>query len=699
MKTKPSRKESAGQRAIEMAATLTTTATDSPATQSHAATATGRKLDAMPDRVDLRDWFYQPSLAALPDQIVNCDHVPEILDQGQQGACTGYALAAVINFHLEMRHIRRRASERMLYEMARRYDEWPGEQYEGSSARGAILGWCAHGVCPRDCWPPTLLGPTHLTPDRASAARGTPGGAYYRVQHRQVRDMHAALHETGILYCTLMVHAGWSEVGKLSSDWAEITYVDSGNVQERRLPIIRRVGRADAGHAIAIVGYTRHGFIIQNSWGKSWGADGFALLPYEDYLLHATDVWVVQLGVPVEMNLWSEGVAADTTAGFQRASGEIPLDDIRPYVIDISNNGELNQSGKYWSFPEDIERLVKTTIVHKTATWPRKRVLFYLHGGLNGETDVARRIVAMRDVCLANEIYPVHMMWESGAGETLRDIIADYFTDADTRAGGINDWMKKVRDGVIEAKDWSLELTLARPGTIMWNEMKENARLASEHADDLGGMQFLARYVKEAIAQIHGTSSPKDWEIHIVGHSAGSIFAAHAMRLLSSLSLPIASIHFLAPAITTDLFQKLMVPLIEQKKIPRPGLFIMSDDAERNDTVGPYGKSLLYLVSNAFEAKRGRPLLGMERFISTLGSAHSADTVPEIAELFKQPIDGLPGIVVAGTPGTDDSRSQSTSHGGFDNDVDTMNSLLCRILGKKQVATLQRPFTKRDLTY
>jgi C1A family cysteine protease len=58
------------------------------------------------------------------------------------------------------------------------------------------------------------------------------------------------------------------------------------------LPIISRKGRADSGHAIAIVGYTRDGFIIQNSWGDNWGKGGFALLPYEDWLLHATDCWV-----------------------------------------------------------------------------------------------------------------------------------------------------------------------------------------------------------------------------------------------------------------------------------------------------------------------------------------------------------------------------------------------------------------------
>ena len=59
-----------------------------------------KKLDAFPDRIDVRDWFYQPTLAPLPSQLINCDKVPAILNQGQEGACTGFALAAVINYHL-----------------------------------------------------------------------------------------------------------------------------------------------------------------------------------------------------------------------------------------------------------------------------------------------------------------------------------------------------------------------------------------------------------------------------------------------------------------------------------------------------------------------------------------------------------------------------------------------------------------------
>lgn len=37
------------------------------------------------------------------------------------------------------------------------------------------------------------------------------------------------------------------------------------------------------GHAISIVGYTDEGFIIRNSWGKSFGKNGYALLKNQDF--------------------------------------------------------------------------------------------------------------------------------------------------------------------------------------------------------------------------------------------------------------------------------------------------------------------------------------------------------------------------------------------------------------------------------
>ncbi|HEX7971376.1 MAG TPA: hypothetical protein VF501_04050, partial [Thiobacillus sp.] len=126
-----------------------------------------------------------------------------------------------------------------------------------------------------------------------------------------------------------------------------------------------------------------------------------------------------------------------------------------------------------------------------------------------------------------------------------------------------------------------------------------------------------------------------------------------------------------------------------------PSLYVLSDTLELGDSVGPYAKSLLYLVSNAFEGTREVPILGMKRFI---------DADPKLAKLFGGSVDGRPALVVSeGIPlapaqegaAVQRGASVSRSHGGFDNDPATMNSVLTRVLG----GVPKRLFTPRDLNY
>jgi hypothetical protein len=67
-----------------------------------------QNLVARPDRVDFRDRPYQPPLRSLQAQYPTDDLIEKfldtyvndenILDQGQEGACTGFGLAAVVNY-------------------------------------------------------------------------------------------------------------------------------------------------------------------------------------------------------------------------------------------------------------------------------------------------------------------------------------------------------------------------------------------------------------------------------------------------------------------------------------------------------------------------------------------------------------------------------------------------------------------------
>lgn len=45
-------------------------------------------------------------------------------------------------------------------------------------------------------------------------------------------------------------------------------------------------------HAISIVGYSENGFIIRNSWGKSFGENGYVTIPYNQFA-NIMEIWTI----------------------------------------------------------------------------------------------------------------------------------------------------------------------------------------------------------------------------------------------------------------------------------------------------------------------------------------------------------------------------------------------------------------------
>ena len=223
-----------------------------------------RVLDARADDTDANDYIFHPSLTQIPDKIDNSGEAP-VLDQGSEGACVGFGLATVINvdqiLHYKRRPVREKKPEqvsyRMLYEMARRYDEWRGENYEGTSLRGAMKGWHKHGVASIEMWPfvtkrnGKTIPDRAFTPERAADALRRPLGAYYRITDSDVFHMQAAIVEGDAVLASAWVHPGWKNENLISK----------GNNGLKRIPAYS----GNMGlHAFAIVGYTPDGFIIQN---------------------------------------------------------------------------------------------------------------------------------------------------------------------------------------------------------------------------------------------------------------------------------------------------------------------------------------------------------------------------------------------------------------------------------------------------
>lgn len=48
----------------------------------------------------------------------------------------------------------------------------------------------------------------------------------------------------------------------------------------------------EGGHCVALVGYDKSGFILRNSWGKSYGKNGYWTLPYSDFN-KVMEIWTI----------------------------------------------------------------------------------------------------------------------------------------------------------------------------------------------------------------------------------------------------------------------------------------------------------------------------------------------------------------------------------------------------------------------
>jgi hypothetical protein len=605
-----------------------------------------RVLDAMPDTVDFRDKMYVPSLIevaqTLDVQRYRDLKIP-ILDQGREGACTGFGLATVVNYLLRTRiakHDTDEVSARMLYIMAKRYDEWPGEEYEGSSARGAMKGWHKHGVCAKRLWKDNNKS-LDLDAAIASEALNRPLGAYFRVNHKDIVGMHAAITEVGVLYATATVHQGWMDV-------------EPGDEEIRYSPT------ALGGHAFALVAYDREGFWIQNSWGPKWGSRGLVRLGYADWLENGTDVWVARLGAPA--NLTRREAAANMRAGAPRSYESYVYASLRPHVVTAENDGRLNQKGTYGLTPEGLRDLVRRQLLKTVAPWRKKRVLLYAHGGLVPENYALQYVANYVPIALDAEVYPIAFIWRSDAWTTIGNILRDAFSRR--RDEGFLDTAK---DFMLDRLDDTLE-PLARTlgGKALWDEMKENATRASTRSN--GAARMTAAHL--AALKSAGTID----EVHLVGHSAGGVLLAPLAQFLVSKGVKVKSLSLWAPGCTIELFNDVYKPMIQAGDIEAFDLSTLDDATEKDDDCRDiYHKSLLYLVSGALEKvpripiwrPNGTPLLGLAR-----------DVASEIPKSFWN--SRRRWIVAPGDPGSD-----ARHHGDFDNDPATLLSTLKRVTGKQ----------------
>jgi hypothetical protein len=342
---------------------------------------------------------------------------------------------------------------------------------------------------------------------------------------------------------------------------------------------------------------------------------------------------------------------------------------LKPHVINL-RQGEFSTEGEFTTSAEDAERLVNVDldqwVQDRLKANETPRVMIYAHGGLTSEASGLAYAFTMLNWWKSIGVYPIFFVWETGIIESIYQLIEERF------GIGRRGFFDEIRDSAIERVVHQL-------GQPFWDIMKSSARTASKTGPSFGAHR-LAQLLK-------GLNEQHDQKVafHAVGHSAGAIFQNYFMRECTEGNRPltIETLHYLAPACTIDLFRRLVKPLVGSR-IENFTLYTMDRITERNDdTVPLYGKSLLYLVSRGFERVRGEAILGLEDslnddsdMLAFLGLGSTPN--PDARVIWSPSGDEVP----------DNSKSNSTTHGGFDNDQDTMTSMALRILGRNDASAI-----------
>ena len=222
------------------------------------------------------------------------------------------------------------------------------------------------------------------------------------------------------------------------------------------------------------------------------------------------------------------------------------------------------------------------------------------------------------------------------------------------------------------------EFYIAELGAWVWKAMKDKAKDMWKSNNGRTGMQqYAGRYLLDKLAAYK--QAHPDTTIHLIGHSAGSIVICHLLESTATIANRFVYDHiiFMAPACRIDLFREQVLKNVSRFNDLR--IFTMSDMYESRDKLVPYfyTHSLLYLIAGILEDEGGSydaHILGLER--------HIAYASPYDIELLKDThdfvyADGQKRFSLSVTNnGTEDGlRTSAQSHGGFDDDIPTLESI------------------------
>ncbi len=287
------------------------------------------------------------------------------------------------------------------------------------------------------------------------------------------------------------------------------------------------------------------------------------------------------------------------------------MSDLHDFLINTGDNGVLSPHGIIATEKENLPNMAKHVRKYR-------HVILYAHGGGVGEQGAKETADRLFRKCQDRGLGIYFFIWESG----LEDLFLGLFglertskkkvsmTGKNKKISGLFDeisgslkrqkihFLDRVKDSEIvdRAEEWAGQLAKGSHLENIWGELIERAKGASKKT---GGASL---FVKELFKVMADTDTPGNkYKIHLVGHSAGSIYMSFLYQNVLKSILPehenvtLASIQFMAPAIPIENARKRFEGAVAKNNFL---VYTLSHKHEANELTGIKPNSVLRCVSD-----------------------------------------------------------------------------------------------------